>query len=183
MNREDCFLLGYFSKVSGRDNRMVLQMETDTPDFYRSMTGLFADLNGTLTPFFVKSARVQPPSALVVEIEDIDENLAQELVGKEVFLPLVSLPRLKGKKFYFHEVVGYRVFDKQKGELGILESIYDRASQAVFKVMHEKTEILIPVADDLIERVDHENKELHLDCPEGLIDLYLGNPGEEEEIF
>jgi 16S rRNA processing protein RimM len=34
-------------------------------------------------------------------------------------------------------------------------------------------EIFIPMIDDFIKKVDRENKELHVETPEGLIELYL----------
>jgi 16S rRNA processing protein RimM len=34
-------------------------------------------------------------------------------------------------------------------------------------------EILVPVIDPVIKKVDRENKTIYIDAPNGLIDLYL----------
>ena len=41
--------------------------------------------------------------------------------------------------------------------------------------MKNGTEILVPVIDEVIKRVDREEKKLYISAPNGLIDLYLGD--------
>ena len=41
--------------------------------------------------------------------------------------------------------------------------------------MKNGVEILIPVIDEVIEKVDREQKTLYITAPKGLIDLYLDN--------
>jgi 16S rRNA processing protein RimM len=41
------------------------------------------------------------------------------------------------------------------------------------RVELDKKEILIPIFEGLIRKVDREKKELHIEAPEGLIDLYI----------
>lgn len=182
MEHTDHFHLGYISKTAGKENLLVVQLDSDDPKRYSRIDALFVDLGGTLTPFFVSSARFSPPAAIVVELEDVDGDLARQLVGNDVYLPLAALPKLSGKKFYFHEVIGYEVVDKTKGSIGIIESSFDRSTQPVLMVMQGKTEILIPVTDDFIVSVDRDNKILNLDLPEGLIDLYLRTDDEDSEF-
>jgi 16S rRNA processing protein RimM len=180
MEAKDHYSLGYISKTSGTDCRLVIQADTDSLQRYKKLESFMVDLNGTLTPFFVKSVRIQPPSIIVVEAEDMDEGIAQHLIGKEVFVQLSFLPKLSGKQFYFHEIIGYEVHDKVKGNIGIVKSIYDRSTQPVFQVMQGNIEIMIPVTDDFILKVDREKKILEMDLPEGLVDIYLGTDEEEE---
>ena len=88
-------------------------------------------------------------------------------------LNLIFLPELENDQFYFHEVIGFKVTDKNFGEVGILKSINDSTPQALFEIEHEGNEILVPVNDDFIDKLDRPNKTLHLNVPEGLIEMYL----------
>lgn len=182
MDLKDYYTLGYIAKTSGTDNRLVIQAETDSPDRYKKLESFMVDMNGTLTPFFVKGVRVQPPSTIIVLAEDVNEGMAEQLIGKEVYVPLSFLPKLTGKGFYFHEIIGFEVHDKQKGNIGNITSVYDRAKQAVFQVMHDKTEIMIPVVDEFIVKVDRANRVLEMDLPDGLIDIYLGTDDKEDQF-
>ena len=83
------------------------------------------------------------------------------------------LPELEGDQFYFHEITGFTVIDQNYGEVGIIKSINDNTAQALFEIMQGDKEILIPVNDDFIKKVDKENKQILLETPPGLIDIYL----------
>ena len=84
------------------------------------------------------------------------------------------LPKLSGDKFYFHEVIGFTLLDKVHGDIGIVQSINDSASQVLFEAKKGDKELLIPVTDDIITKVNRETKTIEVNCPEGLVDLYLG---------
>ena len=46
-------------------------------------------------------------------------------------------------------------------------------SQALFEIDRDGTEILIPLNDEFIQKVDRVSKKIVVETPEGLIDLYL----------
>ena len=94
-------------------------------------------------------------------------------MGSELYLPLSFLPELSGNKFYFHEVIGFKVVDDIHGDIGVIESINDTTSQALFEILKGDKQLLIPVNDDIITKVDREAKTIHVTTPEGLVDLYL----------
>ena len=92
-----------------------------------------------------------------------------------MYLPLELLPKLEGNTFYFHEVIGFKIIDKTFGEVGILKSINDSTAQALFEIDRNGIEILIPMNDKFILKVDRKHQCIEVNTPEGLIDLYL-NP-------
>ena len=109
----------------------------------------------------------------VVTFEDLTPQEAQALAGHDLYLPLDLLPKLTGNQFYFHEVKGFRVIDAEKGDIGIIQSIIEYPAQPLFQIMKGDTEILIPVIDPVIKKVDREAKTIFIEAPNGLIDLYL----------
>ena len=90
-----------------------------------------------------------------------------------LYLPLTFLPELTGNKFYFHEVIGFSVVDQRRGNIGIIDRVIDQSVQAIFVLKYKTKEILIPVSDEIIIKVDRKNKTIKVDTPEGLIDIYL----------
>jgi 16S rRNA processing protein RimM len=83
------------------------------------------------------------------------------------------LPPLKGTKFYFHEVIGFTVLDKNHGNIGIITSILDLPQQSLMQIQHGSKEILIPLVDKVLLKVNRSKKELHIQAPEGLIEIYI----------
>jgi 16S rRNA processing protein RimM len=58
-------------------------------------------------------------------------------------------------------------------EVGKIKGVNDSTAQALFEIDRNDTEILIPMNDEFISKVDKENQVIHVNTPEGLIDLYL----------
>jgi 16S rRNA processing protein RimM len=65
------------------------------------------------------------------------------------------------------------MIDSVHGHIGVIQSINDTTAQALFEVEKEDKQLLIPVNDDIITKVDRENKCIFVNTPEGLVDLYL----------
>ena len=123
--------------------------------------------------FFIKKIRINLNNA-VVEFEDFNSiEKSQKLLKSSLYLPIDMLPKLKGKKFYFHEVINFKVIDKEKGFIGNIVSIIDNPNNPLFLIMFEGKEILIPLNDKFIQKVDRDNQTIEIEAPEGLIDIYL----------
>lgn len=177
MKLSDCYYLGYISEGSSRDNRLTIKLDTDNPSDYKKLESVMIKMNKsdqTPVPFFVSKV-----NRLIRNELSIDINLnnqfpnASFLKGKEVFLPLSSLPELKGNKFYFHEIIGFKVFDKSKGLVGEVKDVYTSTAHPILAINKDDREILVPINDEVIKKVHKEKAELHIQAPEGLIDLYL----------
>ncbi len=182
MKKSECYQAGFVRRTSGLKGEVVIQLDVDEPARYRSLDAVFLDINGTLTPFFVKQARLLN-NMLTVAFEDVTTPAASEaLVGCEAFLPLAALPQLDDSAFYFHEIPGFAVIDEVKGNIGTAGEVVDRLQQPVLVVGSGRNEILIPVAPGVIKKVDRAARELHIAAPEGLIDIYLGNAADEDEF-
>ncbi len=173
MKKEDCFYLGRVAKTHGLKGEVTIKLEVDDPSAYLEMKHFFLEINKVLTPFFVE--RITPNGdKFFVQVQDVKTiEQAQNLVGKSVYLPMEMLPKLSGKHFYFHEIVGFMVVDTEKGELGPVTEVLEYPTQAILQVKKGKKEILIPIIDEVIQNVDRDKRILTITAPEGLIDMYL----------
>ena len=80
------------------------------------------------------------------------------IMKSDLYLPLDLLPKLEGNKFYFHEVIGFTVEDINYGKVGTIKAINDSTSQSLFEIDRNGIEILIPMNDEFIVKVDRKNK-------------------------
>ena len=174
MKKEDCFYLGKVVKKYSFKGELLAKLDTDEPDLYDNLDAIFIDLKGSLIPFFVVSSQLHKSNLLRLKLEDVDtEADADALLKCELYLPLELLPKLDGDKFYFHEIINFTITDQNFGHVGILKAINDSTAQALFEIDREGIEILIPMNDEFIVKVDRVNKTIIVNTPEGLIDLYL----------
>jgi 16S rRNA processing protein RimM len=181
MNKNECFNLGYISKTVGNKGELLLILDVDDVKRYGKLESVFVEINKELVPFFITHIELRGNGAKV-QFDGINTTeRAEEITRTSLYLPLSFLPPLKGKKFYYHEVLGFKATDKIHGELGIIENILDYPTQALFQIKKGETEILVPVKEEFIISIDRNSKTVSLNAPEGLIDIYLDPQPEEPD--
>ena len=174
MRKEDCFYLGKIAKKFSFKGEVLLYLDTDEPELYENMESVFVEFNKNLVPFFIKNSSLHKNDFLRVQFEDVDnEEEADSIMNCEVYLPLSMLPKLTGNQFYYHEVIGFEIEDLRLGVFGKIVSINDSSAQPLFEVINGNVEILVPMIDQFLVKIDRENKKVVMDLPEGLIEMYL----------
>ena len=174
MEKKDFYFLGKITKTSGYKGSLVFFFDVDDIDNYKDLEAVFISINDELIPFAIKNISFKSAKSAIVQIEDItDEESALVLVGNELYLPLSFLPKLEGNKFYYHEVIGFKVNDNNLGELGTVKEILDQGSQAILVVEKNDKEILIPITDEIIQLVDRKKQIVEVVTPGGLVDIYI----------
>ena len=174
MRKEDCFYLGKIVKKYSFKGEVLAKLDTDEPEIYENLDAIFLDLRHNLVPFFVEHSQLHKSELLRLKFEEVDtEADADSILKSDMYLPLSLLPKLDGNKFYFHEVIGFNIEDKNYGKVGTIKSINDSTAQSLFEIDRNGIEILIPMNDEFIIHIDRKNKTILVETPEGLIDLYL----------
>ncbi|WP_396635852.1 ribosome maturation factor RimM [Maribacter sp. R77961] len=174
MRKEECFYLGKIVSKYSFKGEVLVKLDTDEPEVYEKMESVFISLGNNLVPFFIDRCRLHKSNLLRIDFEEVKtESDADRIMGSELYLPLTLLPKLTGNKFYFHEIIGFTMMDAVHGNIGIVQSVNDTTAQALFEVLKEEKQLLIPLTDDIIIKVDRDNKVIYVNTPEGLVELYL----------
>ncbi len=175
MNVDDCFYLGKITKCFGYNGEVIIYLDADNPTAYSKMESVFLLFNKKLVPFFVEKIKMKPNGQEAVTkfsgVSSHDDAL--RLAGAELYLPLSHLPALRGKAFYFHEVVDFEVIDSNKGSIGKISQVIEYPENPVFQIFKDKKEVLIPASRGIINKIDRIGKAIHITAPEGLIEIYL----------
>ncbi|AWG20484.1 16S rRNA processing protein RimM [Flavobacterium faecale] len=174
MRKEDCFYLGKIAKKFSFKGEVLAYLDTDEPELYENLESVFVECNKHLIPFFIENSSIHKNDFLRIRFEEVkNEEDADAIMGNELFLPLNMLPKLSGNKFYFHEVVGFEIEDQRLGIFGVIQSINDTSAQPLFEVLNGNVEILVPMIDHFLVKVDRENKKVIMNLPEGLVEMYI----------
>lgn len=174
MNKDDYYYLGKILKTHGNKGQVIVQMDVDDPEEYLEMESVYLDLHGEWIPFFIENLELKHNRKALIQFQDFATiEDAESLAGLEMYLPITELPALKGNQFYYHEIIGFAVTDVKHGDIGVVEDILDLPHQALFQIRFGEKEILIPVVDEVIQKVDKKKKHLYIQAPDGLIEIYL----------
>ncbi len=162
MRKEDCFYLGKIAKKFSFKGEVLAYLDTDEPELYENMESVFVEFNKNLVPFFIESCSLHKNDFLRIRFEDMNtEEDADAIMGNAIYLPLKMLPKLTGNKFYFHEVIGFEVEDKRLGIVGKIQSVNDTTAQPLFEVLKGDVEILIPMIDHFLVKIDRRKQKDH----------------------
>lgn len=173
MRKEDCYFLGNITRTHGLKGNVVLKLDTDQPEMYDRLDSIFVEVNGLLVPFFVDKQQWQKSDTKILSFKNSSEALVNQSIGKSVYLPLSTLPPLSGKKFYYHEVIGFEIREEDGKSCGNIVSINDQTAQNYFILDLAGKEIIIPIIRDWILEVNREDKYIKMQLPEGLMDVFL----------
>lgn len=169
--KSDCEKIGFIRKTHGIHGEIMLEFEEQFEYSVEDTERFFIELEGLLVPFFIteEGLRFRSGKSAIVKLDWVDtETYAKRLVGKEVYLykdEIVDMPEE-------HESVlmGFRLFDKETGEIGIIEEVDDYSGNIVLTVNFQGNELLIPYNDEILIDLNEEQKTITLQLPEGLID-------------
>ena len=173
MTKNDCFFFGKITKTHGLKGEITIKLDVVNPSDFTELRYLLIEERGALIPYFIEYYRISGDK-MFAQLQDV-KKLEQALlfIGKAVFLPNELMPQLAEDEFYYQEIVGYKLIDVAEGEIGEISNVFEYPTQAVIQVMKDGKEILIPIHDDIIQKVNKKAKTLTVKAPEGLIDMYL----------
>ena len=97
-----------------------------------------------------------------------DRNTAEALVGANLFLTRAALPPTDPETWYWCDLIGLAVYDRQGQFLGRVESMIETGSNDVFVVRNGKAERLIPAIESVVREIDLAESRMIVDLPEGL---------------
>ena len=173
MKKEDCYFLGKITRRHGLQGNVFLKLDTDQPEMYNKLDSIFIEINGLLVPFFVAKQSWSKGDTLIISYKNSTEALVDQTIGRDVFMPLSTLPKLTGNKFYYHEVIGFEIREEDGKTCGNIVSINDQTAQHYFILDLAGKEIIIPIIKDWILELNREEKYLKMQLPEGLMDVFL----------
>lgn len=176
MTKDDCYELGYVTKTHGLKGGVSVFLDVDFPEEYEELDSVLLDQKGTLVPFFIESIQLVPGSRAIVKFEEIDTiEQAETLVGSALYLTLDNLPELDEGQFYYHEIVGCQVIDQQQGVLGTVSDVSTGSHQDIVVMIYQNREVLFPATDEIVLSFDRRAKQLTVNLPDGLLDVYLND--------
>jgi 16S rRNA processing protein RimM len=172
MNKSDAFYLGYISRKHGYKGALNIKLDVSSFKELKELDFLFIDLNKSLVPFFIEELSFKNNNFIIVKFEDInDEFDVNQLIGKGCYISSEKAP--KNNELLIRSYIGYSIIDSRRGNIGVIEDITSNTAQNIFQINFEGKQILIPIVEEFIKKIDKEKNTIYLNVPIGLIDIYL----------
>ena len=104
---------------------------------------------------------------IVATVQDLDDrDLAESLKGARVFVPRTSFPTPDEGEFYWVDLIGLSVVNREQQELGAVVGLIETGPHCVLRVQPPATdadEILIPFVDAYVDAVEQAERRIRVD--------------------
>ena len=171
IRQDEVYKIGKIGKAHGVKGEVTLRFTDDVFDRVDAEY-LILNVDGILVPFFMDEYRFRSDETALVKFCDIDTvERASELTGCDVFFPR-SLAPVDDEEMTWSQIVGYTLIDvdddgKEK-EVGRIDDVDDSTDNVLLTLDGGQ---LVPAAYDLIADIDHDNRKLYMNLPDGILDL------------
>ena len=173
MKKQEAYKLGAILKTHGLKGEISAAFDMDDPQEYILSDVLFLDLEGQLVPHFIESINTNQGKGFI-KFEDTDSvEQAKKLTGCDIYIPLADLPQLEEGEFYYHQIIGFKIEDTEKGMIGRVEEVIDLKSHAVMRTTYQGKEVLIPMHEEVLLEADMQQEMVKVALPDGLLEVYL----------
>jgi 16S rRNA processing protein RimM len=173
-DKKDLYELGYFTKLHGWKGELTAFLDTPQVKDYEILKQIFVDSKGELVPYFIDLIEFKTNNSVKVKLEGIDnEEKARQLLKCSIYIDPEFMSEIDQNKQSLRAIVGYKVFDKEKGEIGVVARIEELNNNPLLVINAGRKEILLPLNEDFFDDIDPEKEEVHIQAPGGLIDFYL----------
>ncbi len=115
---------------------------------------------------------------VLLSLKNVDTiELAQSLVGKEIHMAKNELPDLETDTWYWEDLYGLKVVDRNLGCLGEIDRIFPTGANDILVVVDKDSkdsgkkgrEVLIPMDQHFVTEVDMESGCLTTDLPQDYV--------------
>jgi 16S rRNA processing protein RimM len=166
--------IGKIVSVFGLKGEMIVQHHLGKKIAVSKIKVIFLEQKkDELLPYFVDYIRKKGSDELYLKLEGIDSReAASKYLRKEIWLKEEEI-QVHTQKNNPIGWVGYRVMDQGK-DLGPVLEVIEQPHQVLCRLEIDAKEVLVPINDQTLEKVDHKGKALLLTLPDGLLAVYLG---------
>jgi 16S rRNA processing protein RimM len=126
-----------------------------------------------MLPYFVESIRKKAEGELYLKLEGIDsKETATKFIRREVWMKEEEVQAHTQKNNPIGWV-GYHVIDQGR-DLGPILEVIEQPHQVLCRLEINEKEVLIPINEQTLVKVEHKLKSVLLTLPDGLLEVYLG---------
>jgi 16S rRNA processing protein RimM len=167
------FKAGKLVAVHGVKGELVLKHELGKKSLLKDVKAIFIeDKKDSFFPWFIESTKIKTDTETLLKLESIDtREKAARLSSKEIWLKEDDFKRLAAKSAPA-SLLGYIIINHKEKLSEILEVI-EQPHQLLCRIELHKKEVLIPLNEGFLKKIDHKKKEVIVELPEGLLEIYL----------
>lgn len=162
-------------RPQGRKGEVAAEILTDFPERFEALkTVLLEQTDQAPRPVVLERSWLHK-GQVILKFEGVDSiDSASTLRGSGVLIPWEDRTPLPANRYYVNELQGCKVVTASDGrEIGTIVEVEPTGGVDLLHVLRTdgKTEVLIPLAQEICKRIDPQTRTIVIDPPDDLLDL------------
>ena len=167
------FKIGKLVAAFGVNGQLILQHELGKKTSLKGLQAIFIEeKKKSFLPWFIQSVKIKSANEVYLTLEGIaNREAALKITQKEVWLPEEDFKKFAAQSAPA-SLLGYTVIDMEK-PLGPILEVIEQPHQMLCRLEINRKEVLIPLHESTLQKIDHKKKEVLVRLPDGLLEIYL----------
>jgi 16S rRNA processing protein RimM len=167
------FNIGKFVGAHGLNGELLLVHELGKKTSLKGLQAIFVEeKKSSFIPWFIETTKIKSEESIYIKLEGINtREAAIKLAQKKVWLPEADYKKFAAKSSSAG-LLGYTIIDNNN-PLGEILEVIEQPHQLLCRLEIKGKEVLIPLHEGSLQKVDHKKKQVLVQLPEGLLEIYL----------
>ncbi|MGQ5522419.1 ribosome maturation factor RimM [Chitinimonas sp. PSY-7] len=159
----DLVPMGFIAGAFGIRGWVKVVSDTEYVDSLFEYPVWWLGRNGQWRAYKVLNSSAQPKN-INAQLEGVDDrDVAAALKGTTVAVPRSEMPETDEDEFYWADLIGSEVINRQEERLGIVQSLLATGANDVLVVRDGDTERLVPFVGAVVDSVDQTSRVIRVD--------------------
>lgn len=166
------FKIGKFAASFGLKGELVLQHSLGKKTSLKGLETIFIeDRQDCFLPYFIESTQIKSEKEILIKLEGIDnKELARKMTPGDVWLKARDFKKYASRSSPI-SLLGFMMVNEGQ-ELGEVFEVIEQPHQLLCYIMLNGKEALIPLHEEVLDKIDKKKRRLYVTLPDGLLDIY-----------
>jgi len=165
--------IGKLVATVGLKGELLLKHILGKKTVFKQGDVLFIEIEKNIQlPYFIEKSTSKNNTETILKFESLAiKEQAAKLLQKKIWLAKNDFEKHVSKTAPVN-LMGFSVIENEK-ILGEVQAVIEQPQQILLQINVLQKEVLIPLHEQTLKKIDRKKKQVHVVLPEGLLDVYL----------
>jgi 16S rRNA processing protein RimM len=165
--------IGKILKTHGYKGNLRITYDNAYRDDLEVMAAIFLEEKGEILPWFITYKEITTNGEAIIGLENIlSSEEARMLCGKKIYAREEDLT-VSLEQHPYAQLESFTASDTVLGDIGKIQQVLEMPGQMMAVIDHHGREVMIPLNEAFVKKIDRRKKMALFELPEGLLDLNL----------
>lgn len=169
------YKIGKIVAIHGLAGEVLLKHELGKKTSLKGLQAIFIeDKKNSFIPWFIEATKIKSETEIYIKLEGLNtRESAKKISHKEIWLPVTDFKKFTAQSAPVN-LLGYQIFNNKEA-LGEILEVIEQPHQLLCRLEINGKEVLVPLQENTLEKIDHKGKKVFVNLPDGLLEVYLSN--------